>query len=158
MSVDAVLGVAFLALGSGAVGLAIASGRERLRDAGATTPGRARSFEFAEWQTGRCFPTLRGDFVRSRAHARVADALHRRGLRYEHDAEVAGMRPAFWLPDQALVVECWGADQPKRDAARRRKADAYAAAGLSLVNIEASRTDALEADLRLQLDARLRRG
>lgn len=122
--------------------------------------GRSRSgLTMREWHEGRTVRTIRGDLVRSRAEARVADWLHVQGHPYEYEPEVCGFRPDFLLPDHGIVIEYWGgagSGNVGYDRDRRTKTRAYRRAGFGLVSLAPGKEVPLEEDLRRQLWHRMR--
>lgn len=85
---------------------------------------------------GRPFPTRDGTWVRSYGEQRVANLLSRRGLRYEYEPLVEGLRPDFLLPEHKLIVEYWGGAGFRRYAARMaKKTERFEAAGYRVVHM-----------------------
>lgn len=105
-----------------------------------------------QWIRGRSVPTARGDVVRSRAEARVADHLHGRGFRYEYEPMVCGFRPDFFLPDYGIVIEYWSPLSKNR----RVKTAAYLREGYGLVSLEDGKGVSVERDIDRQLYYRFR--
>ena len=108
-----------------------------------------------EWNQARTYPTQRGERVRSRNEAQIADHLFTRGFEYEYEPEICGYRPDFYLPRYGIVIEYWGL-QAKGDPRRRRKTHAFLKNGYRLVSLEPGKDVGLETDLRRQLDHKMR--
>jgi len=77
-------------------------------------------------QGPRRFPTVKGDYVRSRGEQRVADWLYYNGIRYEYErpyehptatADRAQYKPDFYLPDIPAYLEHWALDRSGRPPA-----------------------------------------
>jgi hypothetical protein len=117
-----------------------------LRAAVARAPTTSRT-----WEDGRTIPTLRGDLVRSRAEARIADFLHRNGYRYDYEPTICGFRPDFFLPDYNLIVEFWGRDDEAYNARRRTKIAAYLASSYRVISLDATDWPVLEEELKRKL-------
>lgn len=96
-------------------------------------------------------PTLRGDLVRSRAEARIANVLHRSGIAYDYEPIIAGFRPDFYVPAWDLVIEYWGLDTPEYNERRRVKTLAYLSEGHKLLSLEPRHWAALEDKLTRKL-------
>lgn len=108
-----------------------------------------------EWHGGRSLQTLRGDLVRSPPEVRIANHLHKRGIRYEYEPMIQGFRPDFYLPEHGIVIEYWGTDE-RGSTHRRMKTRAYLANGYALVSLEPGKDVPLERDLDRQLWHKMR--
>lgn len=95
--------------------------------------------------------TERGEMVRSRAEARIANSLHRRGIDYRYEPEICGFRPDFYLPRWNLLIEYWGLDTPEYRERRRVKTAAYFAKGYKLISLEPAHYSVLEEELTRKL-------
>lgn len=96
-------------------------------------------------------PTLRGELMRSRAEARIADFLHRRGIVYDYEPTISGFRPDFYVPAWNLVIEYWGIDTPEYRERREVKTRAYFSNGYKLVSLESKDWPNLEQELARKL-------
>lgn len=112
------------------------------------TGGRMTDREF---EAGRTLLTEGGERVRSRAEVRIANALRRRGMRYQYEPRICGFRPDFLLPDHGIIIEYWGLDEPAYNQQRRRKTAAYLREGYKLVSLGPGKDVSLERDLDRQL-------
>lgn len=97
--------------------------------------------------------TLGGEVVQSGPERRIADFLHKRGIRYVYEMQLAGATPDFYLPDFHIIIEHWGMDHAKYREKRMMKAKLYRARGFRLVETEKKDVPRLEA----VLEARLRK-
>ena len=85
---------------------------------------------------GRPFPTRDDVWVRSLGEQRVADFLSRRGVPYEYEPRVEGLRPDFLLPEHRIIIEYWGgAGFPRYAARMAEKTARYEAAGYRVVHL-----------------------
>lgn len=98
-------------------------------------------------------PTARGDLVRSRGEARIADFLHRRGIAYSYEPTISGFRPDFYIPQWNLIIEYWGMDNPEYNRRRATKTRAFRANGYALIGLDAKDWDRLEHELARKLYA-----
>lgn len=97
--------------------------------------------------------TMRGDVVQSGPERRIADFLHRRGIRYVYEYQVPGATPDFFLPDHHVVIEHWGMDHAKYREKRAMKTRLYASRGYVLVETEKKDVPHLERVLEARLRA-----
>lgn len=97
--------------------------------------------------------TLAGDVVQSGPERRIADWLHKRGIRYVYEMQIPGATPDFYLPDHNVVIEHWGMDHPKYREKRMMKVKLYRSRGYRLVETEKKDVPRLEAVLEARLRA-----
>ncbi|HET6405383.1 MAG TPA: hypothetical protein VFH78_12115 [Candidatus Thermoplasmatota archaeon] len=83
-------------------------------------------------------------FVRSAAHARVADRLAARGVRHRYEPFVGLLRPTFLLPHHRIAIEFRLSAADAEGEERRR---AYVREGLRLVLLDAADDEELAARL-----------
>lgn len=81
-------------------------------------------------------PTAAGLLVRSEPERQIADWLHARGLPFEYEAKLEGLRPDFMLPHLHAVIEYWGGPGFTRYARRMvEKTAVYEAAGWHVIHV-----------------------
>lgn len=103
----------------------------------------------------RPFATRDGNWVRSLGEQKVADFLSRRGLAYEYEPPLAGLRPDFVLPEHKLVIEYWGGAGFAKYAQRMAtKTARYEAEGYDVVHLVPLHLRELERVLRDELGTR----
>lgn len=100
-----------------------------------------------QWKGGRGVRTQRGELVRSRGEARVADHLYARGFDYEYEPMICGFRPDFFLPEYGIVIEYWSGVSKNR----KIKTAAYLREGYALVSLESGKGVSVERDIDRQL-------
>lgn len=103
--------------------------------------------------------TQRGDTVRSKGEARVADYFYRNKIRYRYEPPVFEKDgrhrligcPDFYLYDYDVYVEYWGMssvpqpdDQQKYNSKRRWKMERYKENGYKIISLEQRHLDSLE--------------
>lgn len=94
-----------------------------------------------------------GLWVRSHGEQRIANWLSRRGVAFQYEPPIEGMRPDFLISGTNIVVEYWGGaayqGYEKRMVRKLRK---YARAGIDVVSLFPAHLheleDVLEAELR----------
>lgn len=96
-------------------------------------------------------PTLRGERVRSRTEARIADFLYRNGIPYEYEPTICGFLPDFHLPQWNAIIEYWGRDDEAYLQRRRAKTAAFLNAGFHLIDLEPRHWPQLEEELKRRL-------
>jgi hypothetical protein len=102
-------------------------------------------------------PTRRGDFVRSKSEAFIANLLHRMGLRYEYERPVRlgneTFVPDFYLPDFDLYVEYYGLLHWKTyERKTARKIELYAKHGIRCMHLFQSMMVNLNRFIRYELN------
>jgi len=113
-----------------------------------TVPERpARPPPSDAWSATAVVPTLRGELVRSRSEARIADLLHLRGIAYEYEPTISGFRPDFYVREWNLIIEYWGLDTAEYQERRALKTRSYFANGYKLVSLEPKNWPDLEKEL-----------
>ena len=96
-------------------------------------------------------PTLRGEGVRSRGEARIADFLHRHGYAYQYEPTICGFRPDFYVPELNLIIEHWGMEGEEYERRRRVKTAAYRANGFAVIHMQRGDWDRLETELQRKM-------
>ncbi|HEX2022640.1 MAG TPA: hypothetical protein VHH36_07995, partial [Candidatus Thermoplasmatota archaeon] len=95
--------------------------------------------------------TIRREVVRSKPELRIANFLHKRGVRYEYEPQLPGATPDFYLPDSNIVLEHWGMEHTRYLRRRMEKTRIYRARGYVLVETEKRDLPRLERVLEARL-------
>lgn len=80
--------------------------------------------------------TRNKEVVRSKPEKRIADFLHRKGVRYVYEMPIEGATPDFYLPDSNIIIEHWGMDRSRYKRRRMEKTRMYRARGYLVVETE----------------------
>ena len=95
--------------------------------------------------------TMRGDVVQSKPEVRIANFLHRKGVRYVYEWSMPGATPDFYLPDFNIVIEHWGMSHSRYRQRRAEKTRLYLSKGIKLVETEKKDVPRLELVLEQRL-------
>lgn len=95
--------------------------------------------------------TMRGDVVQSKPEVRIANFLHRKGVRYVYEYSLPGATPDFFLPDHNIVIEHWGMSHSRYRQRRAEKTRLYLSKGFKLVETEKKDVPRLELVLEQRL-------
>ena len=95
--------------------------------------------------------TMRGDVVQSGPEVRIANFLHRKGVRYVYEWSIPGATPDFYLPDSNIVIEHWGMTHSRYRQRRAEKTRIYLSKGYKLVETEKKDVPRLELVLEQRL-------
>ena len=95
--------------------------------------------------------TRRGELVRSRTEARIADFLHAKGIRYQYEPTICGFVPDFYVPEWNLIIEYWGLKTPEYLERRRVKTGAFLRSNFRMISLEPEDWSELEAILSRKL-------
>ena len=102
-------------------------------------------------EKGSKLVTHRREVVRSKPELRIANFLHRKGVRYVYEMPIEGATPDFYLPDSNVIVEHWGMEHARYKRRRMEKTRMYRARGYVVVETTKADVPKLERVLEARL-------
>lgn len=111
----------------------------------------AKSLKHQIREKGSKHVTYRREVVRSKPELRIANFLHRKGVRYVYEMPIEGATPDFYLPDSNIVLEHWGMENTRYKRRRMEKTKMYRARGYLVVETTKADVPRLERVLEARL-------